>query len=96
MGSTGGQYCYACGGENADGTLQQECPPETSPLLQTGPPPTRLVYACRSDGVIYAAALYWSAMTITSIGYGDVAATPGNAFELMLCAVLMLAAGFAW
>ena len=86
------QYCYTCGDD-----FEQECPPEGSSLRESAiVNNVTIVYACMPDGTIYAASLYWSAMTITSIGYGDIAATPGNASELMLCALLMLAAGFAW
>jgi hypothetical protein len=35
-------------------------------LTPTQPHPRR--YACMEDTVIYAASLYWSVMTITSIG----------------------------
>ena len=35
-------------------------------------------------------------MTITSIGYGDIAATSHNELELSICVVLMLASGIAW
>ena len=35
-------------------------------------------------------------MTITSIGYGDIHPTPGNRIELVVGALLMLLAGFAW
>ena len=35
-------------------------------------------------------------MSITSIGYGDISASPGQPLELFICAGLMLLAGFAW
>jgi CRP-like cAMP-binding protein len=35
-------------------------------------------------------------MTITSIGYGDLAATPGNALEQAVAVVLMLSGGMIW
>jgi hypothetical protein len=45
---------------------------------------------------IYCAATYWSAMTITSIGYGDIAATPGNSAEQFIATVLMLGGAMLW
>ena len=47
-------------------------------------------YACQAPHRIYASALYFSVMTITSVGYGDVAATPFNAAEMAVCTFLML------
>ena len=35
-------------------------------------------------------------MTITSIGYGDVAATAGNAVEIAIATVLMMAGSLLW
>ncbi len=42
----------------------------------------------------YAAALYWSVMTLTSIGYGDV--KPVNTAERLLCTAYMMASGLMW
>ena len=38
-------------------------------------------YMCVEPWDMYAATLYFAMMTITSIGYGDLAATPKNATE---------------
>ena len=43
---------------------------------------------------IYVAALYWSVMTLTSIGYGEM--TPVNTPERILCSVWMMCSGFVW
>ncbi len=42
----------------------------------------------------YAAALYWSVMTLTSIGYGY--ATPVNTAERFLCTFYMMMSGLMW
>ena len=42
----------------------------------------------------YAAALYWSVMTLTSIGYGY--ATPVNTAERFLCSFYMMMSGLMW
>ena len=42
----------------------------------------------------YAAALYWSTMTLTGIGYG--AMTPENTAERVLCSFYMLFSGMVW
>ena len=42
----------------------------------------------------YVAALYWSVMTLTSIGYGDV--KPVNTAERLLCTAYMMASGLMW
>ena len=47
-------------------------------------------YTCQSATNMYMAAAYWSVMTITSVGYGDIAATPFNPTEQAVCIALML------
>ena len=42
----------------------------------------------------YVAALYWSVMTLTSIGYGEF--TPVNSVERALCSVYMMLSGVMW
>jgi len=43
---------------------------------------------------VYSAALYWSAMTVTSIGYGEM--LPENSAERVACTFFMLASGMVW
>lgn len=43
---------------------------------------------------IYLTSLYWSAMTVTSVGYGDV--LPVNLTEQVVCVFLMFGSSFLW
>jgi len=43
---------------------------------------------------LWVASIYWSIMTITSIGYGDI--VPGNTGERAIAILCMLAAAFVW
>ena len=43
---------------------------------------------------VYAAALYWSSMTVTSIGYGEM--LPENSAERIVCSIFMLLSGMVW
>ncbi len=53
-------------------------------------------WTCVSSSRMYAAAVYWSSMSITSIGYGDISATPRNHYEMYWAAGLMLLCGVCW
>ena len=64
----------------------------TGPRAEDGTVPSE----CINPWALYSASLYWAIMTITSIGYGDVSATPLNSLEQVITAVLMLAGGFLW
>lgn len=53
-------------------------------------------YTCTDPTARYVASLYWAIMTITSIGYGDIAAVAGNTMEQAVCTFLMLLGGMIW
>jgi len=51
---------------------------------------------CAAPGLLYLTALYWSAMTVSSVGYGDILATQGNQLELLVATFIMLGGGILW
>ena len=53
-------------------------------------------YACVPPWDMYSASIYFAMMSITSIGYGDISATPQNAAEQGVATVLMLLGGMLW
>ena len=59
-------------------------------LLTEGMDPRGVV----SDVDIYFAAFYWSSMTMTTIGYGDV--VPSTLIERIFCSIMMLVGAFAY
>lgn len=67
-------------------------------LLFSHKPPIETVgeYGCVSTGNVYSACLYFAVMTLTSIGYGDIAATPLNAAEQLIATSIMIVGGVAW
>ena len=46
-------------------------------------------YACEAPSLRYVYSLYWALATVTSIGYGDVAATAFQPVEQLVCIVIM-------
>jgi hypothetical protein len=53
-------------------------------------------YACIDAFHMYTYSLYFSVMTITSVGYGDIVATAFNPTEQILCTLIMLLSGMLW
>ena len=47
-------------------------------------------------GLKYTAALYWSVMTLTSIGYGAMLPPQSNVVEMILCVILMVVSSVLW
>lgn len=55
-----------------------------------------VAYSCASAFELYVYSLYWSIMTITSVGYGDISATPFNVHEQIVCSIIMLGTAMLW
>ena len=96
-------YCEAfesAGGERASGALSHASANDVYAVLDCPVDRECRVdfpgVACYPGATIWAAAVYWAAMTITSIGYGDLPATPYNAGEMWVCTTLMLLGGGIW
>jgi hypothetical protein len=53
-------------------------------------------YTCLPPSSMFSVAFYWAIMTITSVGYGDVVATPRQPSEQIVAALLMLGGAFVW
>lgn len=53
-------------------------------------------YDCMAPHVVWAASLYWTVTSITSIGYGDISPTMHNWVEQLVATVLMFVACSLW
>jgi potassium voltage-gated channel Eag-related subfamily H protein 7 len=53
-------------------------------------------FSCVDAWSMYAYSLYFSVMTITSVGYGDITATPFNPTEQVIASAIMLGSGMLW
>ena len=53
-------------------------------------------FTCAPPSSLYAASLYFCVMTLTSVGYGDISATPHNAWEQACNTGLMCFSGFVY
>ena len=53
-------------------------------------------YACVPAWPMYVNSIYWSTMTITSVGFGDIIARPMNIAEQVVCSLMMLFGGMLW
>eukprot|EP00908_Phaeocystis_cordata_P002695 Transcript_12939.p1 GENE.Transcript_12939~~Transcript_12939.p1 ORF type:complete len:635 (-),score=268.02 Transcript_12939:83-1987(-) len=59
-------------------------------------PEHKLGYDCVAPGSRYSVCVYFAVMTITSIGYGDIAATPKLPSEQIVATLLMLVGSMMW
>ena len=66
------------------------------PLPSALPSDTGYGYVCTDAVHVYMASLYFATMTLVSVGYGDIAATPQNASEQAVCVLMMMISGAAW
>ena len=62
----------------------------------TAAPPIEGDFLCMEHLSIFAAAFYMQVMTITSVGYGDIVATPRQPSEQVVATMLMLGGAFVW
>lgn len=70
-------------------TTGEGCPPGWNCDLVTG-------ISCVDGLTMYVYSLYFTSMTITSVGYGDIAAQPFNVSEQITCTAIMLFSGMIW
>lgn len=89
VGDLGGTWVEAYGYCEKEGNTVEGRTYVTSPGGHPG-------WVCLDPLHIYFASIYWSIMTITSIGYGDISATHGNATEQAIATVLMFATSIMW
>ena len=96
------EYCVAWGAVGLDRAqlAQLECPDERVCEEGAFDDTTGLSVehgqACVFAWPMYSYSVYWSVMTITSVGYGDVAATAFNTAEQVICCLMMLVGGVIW
>ena len=91
MGDDG--YCVPANGVPTDSDVAKywvQGPSTLAPLSETE------IYLCAPPNEMYAAAVYFAVMTITSIGYGDLSATAQNPIEQIFATILMLVGGLMW